>query len=281
MISTPQYFKNVSQNDGINNIEDNPCKLLDFSKLCLRNDQVYSGNSGDREILMVILGGKCSVKVEKTIFENIGCRPNVFSGKPYAVYIPCQNEFKVNSQKNGDLEAILCCAPSNLKVEPFLITPEQVVVGKWGISNFSRHYHQILVNNIDKPVNRLIVGETYTPSGNWSTYPPHKHEVDDLPNEVYMEEIYYFKVNPSEGFGLARHYTDNESINAVYVVKDETILMMPKGYHTVVSAPGYTTYYLWMLAGNCRVQAPVNDSSVGWVAKSIPIIENIEKNLSL
>ena len=95
-----------------------------------------------------------------------------------------------------------------------------------------------------------------------------------------MEEMYYFRVAPNDGWGLAKYYTDDKSIDEVYTVKDDTILMMPKGYHTVVSAPGYTTYYLWFLAGGTRTQATVDDPNVGWVSRAIPMIRNIEENLS-
>ena len=123
------------------------------------------------------------------------------------------------------------------------------------------------------PAARLIVGETYTPSGNWSTYPPHKHEADDLPREAYHEEMYFFKVNPGDGFGLTRFY--NDEVDTGYIVRDNTILMMPNGYHTVVSAPGYTTYYLWFLAGNHRTQAVIEDANVGWVSKTVSMLRDL------
>ena len=134
----------------------------------------------------------------------------------------------------------------------------------WGAANFKRNYHQILTlaSQPDLPARRLIVGETFTPSGNWSTYPPHKHQVDDLPREAYHEEMYYFKVNPADGFGIC-HYYNEEGEEENFTVRDNSIHMMPRGYHTVVSAPGYTTYYLWFLAGNQRVQATVDDPQLG------------------
>jgi len=120
---------------------------------------------------------------------------------------------------------------------------------------------------------RLIVGETYTPSGNWSTYPPHRHEKDDLPREAYHEEMYFFKVAPADGFGLTRYY--NHEVDTGYVVRDNTILMIPNGYHTVVSAPGYTTYYLWFLAGEHRAQAVSDDPAVGWVSRTVPMLRDL------
>jgi 5-deoxy-glucuronate isomerase len=275
------YFERVKQEEGLNMIKENPCRLLDFGKLILSKRNTYEGNSEGREILLVMLSGICSVDVGGETFKDVGGRPSVFVGKSYSVYIPPHTTFAVSTDGEGSIEAALAFAKAEEEKEPFVIIPEEVVSGKWGISNFSRTFHQILVNGVqkDKSVNRLIVGETFTPSGNWSTYPPHRHEHDNFPEEVFMEEMYYFKVQPENGWGLTKFYTKEKDIDYVFTVENETILKMPKGYHTVVSAPGYTTYYLWLLAGNTRVQAPYNDPDLAWVARTIPMIKNIEENL--
>jgi 5-deoxy-glucuronate isomerase len=160
----------------------------------------------------------------------------------------------------SDAQIALASAPSDLETDPYLITPDQVATGTWGGDNYSRDFHQILVESAqpDLAARRLIVGETYTPSGNWSTYPAHKHEVDDLPREAFHEEMYYFSVAPDDGFGITRFYKDGEdAVN--YTVKDNSILMIPEGYHTYVGAPGFQSYYIWFLAGEHRVQAVQND----------------------
>ena len=157
-----------------------------------------------------------------------------------------------------------------------MIGPERVANGVWGAANFKRYFHQILtqVAQPDLPARRLIVGETFTPSGNWSTFPPHKHEVDDLPREAYHEEMYFFKVAPADGFGICHYYNDQgEEEN--FTVRDNTIMMAPSGYHTVVSAPGYTTYYLWFLAGEHRVQATVDDPALGWVSRTVSMLKEL------
>ena len=92
-----------------------------------------------------------------------------------------------------------------------------------------------------------------------------------MPREAFHEEMYFFKVSPSDGFGLARHY--DETMDTTHTVKDNTILMVPKGYHTVVSAPGYMTYYLWFLAGNHRTQAVAEDAALTWVGKTVPMLK--------
>lgn len=268
------YFEAVPSQPGTNALPANPCKLLDFNLLSLADAQSYTAASADREILAVILGGKGTFAVNGHTFEKVGGRPDVFAGKPHSVYIPANAEFTVTA--HGQLEVGLCSAPSDLmNIAPYVIEPSQVTSGVWGAANFSRNFHQILtqVSQPDLPAARLIVGETYTPSGNWSTYPPHKHETDNLPREAYHEEMYFFKVNPPDGFGIARFYDDE--IDTGYIVRNNTILMMPHGHHTVVSAPGYTTYYLWFLAGKHRVQATVEDPALTWVSRTVPMLKQL------
>lgn len=265
------YFESVASAPGLNRPPSSPFQLLEFGYLVLSDGEKYQAASGDREILAVILGGKGSFVVQGQEFANVGGRPNVFSGKPHSVYIPCRCDFTVAAQ--GALQIALVSAPSDLKTGPYVIPPERITTGVWGAANFSRNYHQILTlaGQPDLPARRLIVGETYTPSGNWSTFPPHRHEKDDLPREAFHEELYFFKVSPPDGFGMTRYY--NDEVDTGYIVRDNTVLMAPRGYHTVVSAPGYTTYYLWALAGNHRIQATADDPAVAWVGRTVPMLK--------
>lgn len=267
------YFTSLNTESGVNALDTNPCKLLDFQLVELQAGDTHSANSGDREVLAVIFGGKATIQAGDKEFASIGARENVFTGKPHSVYIPCNTSYTLTGVSN--VEIGLCSAPSDLVTEPYLIAPEQVVSGKWGAANYSRNFHQILVESVQPqfPAKRLIVGETFTPSGNWSTYPPHKHERDDLPNEAFHEEMYFFKVDPADGFGIARFQNDETETN--YTVRNNTILMVPNGFHTVASAPGYTTYYLWFLAGNHRTQAVVNDPVTGWVGDLVPTLRKV------
>lgn len=267
------YFEPLPNANGINDLPSNPCRLLGFQLLNLNAGQTYESHSGDREVLAVLLGGKADFTIAGKRFPAVGGRPNVFAGKPHAAYIPAGADFTIRGQ--GQVQIGLCSAPSDLSTEPYVISPDQVTSGVWGAANFSRNFHQILTatGQPGLPAARLIAGETYTPSGNWSTYPPHKHEVDNLPHEAFHEEMYFFKVNPPEGFGLTRFY--NDEVDTGYVVTDNSILMIPNGSHTVVSAPGYTTYYLWFLAGNHRTQAVVEDKHVGWVSRTVPMLRDL------
>jgi 5-deoxy-glucuronate isomerase len=267
-----KYHSIITSDSGMNKPTINPCKLLDFGFLKLGAGEKHTGDSADREFLAVIMGGKGSFDVGGKRFEKVGGRPNVFGGKPHSVYIPANTKYSIEAE--SAIEIAFPSAPSDLAVEPYVIEPGKVTNGVWGAANFKRYYHQILTlaSQPELPARRLIVGETFTPSGNWSTFPPHKHQVDDLPREAFHEEMYFFKVNPADGFGIC-HYYNEEGEEENFTVRDNSIHMMPRGYHTVVSAPGYTTYYLWFLAGNQRTQATVDDSQLAWVSRTIAMLK--------
>jgi 5-deoxy-glucuronate isomerase len=269
-----RYHCSIPAEDGHNVLPFNPCRLLDFRLLRLSAGQSWTGKSGDREILAVVLGGTAAFTVAGRRFAKVGSRADVFSGRPHSVYIPAGAPVTVEAETA--VEVALPSAPSDLATDPYVIAPERVVTGRWGAANFGRTYHQILteISQPDLPARRLIVGETYTPSGNWSTYPPHRHKVDDLPAEAAHEEMYYFRVDPPGGFGISRVYTD-EGYEENVSVRDHSMQMMPEGYHTIVSAPGYTTYFLWFLAGAQRTQGAREDADVAWVGQAVSTLRRL------
>lgn len=269
-----RYHTNIPAEYGRNELPVNPCRVLDLSLLKLAPGQSYTGDAGDRETLAVILGGVATFEVAGHVFEGVGGRPNVFSGKPHSVYIPAGSRFTVTGVT--EVEIVMPSAPSDLAVEPYVIGPDRVASGRWGAANFGRNFHQILteISQPDLPASRLIVGETYTPSGNWSTFPPHRHTFDNLPAEAQHEEGYYFRVNPGDGFGISRVYTD-EGYEENFTARNHGVQMMPEGYHTVVSAPGYTTYYLWFLGGVGRTQGATEDADLAWVGRTVPMLRDL------
>ncbi|AVT34215.1 5-deoxy-glucuronate isomerase [Plantactinospora sp. BC1] len=269
-----RYHCTIPAADGRNTLPFNPCRLLDFSLLRLPAGGSWTGDPDGREILAVVLGGTASFTVGEHRFADVGRRPDVFSGKPHSVYIPAGATVTVEAVT--DVEIALPSAPSDLATDPYVIAPEQVASGRWGAANFGRTYHQILteISQPELPARRLIVGETYTPSGNWSTYPPHRHRVDNLPAEAAHEEMYYYRVDPAGGFGISRVYTD-EGYEENVTIREHVMQMMPEGYHTVVSAPGYTTYFLWFLAGTQRTQGAREDADLAWVGQTVPTLRSM------
>ncbi len=268
-----EYFAKVESKPGLNALPHNPCNLLNFELLVLPAGETYQAETGGREVLAVILGGKATFEVAGKRFEKVGGRPNVFMGKPHSVYLPCGTNFSIRAE--GPVEVGLCSAPSELTAEPYVIEPGKVNTGVWGAANYSRNYHEILTatQQPDMAARRLIVGETFTPSGHWSTYPPHKHEEEKGP-EAFHEEMYFFRVSSPEGFGILHHY-DRKDFEENYTVRNNTILMAPRGYHTYVGAPGYNSYYLWMLAGDHRNQGVTVDPDLAWLNKAVPMLKDL------
>lgn len=163
------YFTTVAGEQGLNPTPENPCRLIDFARLVLPDGASHAGQTGEREVLLVLFGGRCSVAAGGLSFENVGKRATPFAGKPHAVYLPANTAYTITAR--GSLDAGLCSAPSDLQAEPYVIAPEQVTVNQMGAASFSRELRNILTSSDqpELPARRLIVGETFVPSGNWST----------------------------------------------------------------------------------------------------------------
>lgn len=247
-------FINHPFNYGLNEIISSECRYVKFAVLKLNKEESFDSDTMGYECLLVVLGGKCSIEINGKRFNKIGGRKNVFTGKPYSVYIPYNTKYVVMADCDVDVELAMCFAKSNYDTESYLIKPKEVCTVQRGEGNYRRKVNEILVKREGRSAQRLIVGETYTPSGNWSTYPPHKHDTDNYPYEVNQEEIYFHKILPDDGFGLVRHYDYTISNDLSYIVRNNTITCFIRGYHTFVGAPKYKHYYLWILAGEYREQ---------------------------
>ncbi len=214
--------------------------------------------SNDEEAVVVLLSGMMEVDVEGRIF-NTGYRKDVFSSNAWAVYIPPGKAFKIKAVI--DSEIAIAFAIASRGPEPFMVKPEEVKTRSVGIWNWRRDVKDII--DLRHSAEKLLVGETLNPPGNWSSWPPHKHDEDNFPIEVKTEEIYYFKIKPTTGFGIQRIY-DKKELDEVHVIFDGDTTLLPRGYHPVVSAPGYSLYYLWIIAGEKRMLAMNDDPDHAW-----------------
>lgn len=263
------HFHALGNAQGDNPLRQHSCRLLGFSRLLLDAGGRWQGVvEADREAVLVVLSGTARVTVGDTCFERIGARPNVFAGNPHSIYLPRGARYTVEAL--GAFDAALVSAPSQLDTEPYEIRPADVRTGTWGTLNYTRQFREILVEPDGRPASSLIVGETITPSGNWSTFPPHKHEGVD--GEALHEEMYYFRVSAPEGFGFLRHYGSAGEFDDTHVVRDNTLASLPHGYHTYVGAPGTQSYYLWFLAGDTRRQAVKADPAHAWTQKLVGMV---------
>lgn len=213
------------------------------------DNQSLTLESGENELCLVFVAGKGSVYVDEYAFENIGNRASPFEKiPPYAVYIPPHKQVKVAT--SGQLELAVCKAPSSGNHPVRLITPNDIGVEKRGFGNNQRLVHNILPET--EPADSLLVVEVFTDEGNTSSYPSHKHDEKDSPNETYLEESYYHRFDPPQGFAMQRVYTDDRSLDECMAVYDKSVVKVPRGYHPVATIAGYNNYYLNVMAGPVR-----------------------------
>jgi 5-deoxy-glucuronate isomerase len=238
-------------------------KYIGLGILTLEAGESYKTKTYDKEVVLVILSGKANLKVDDVKYENLGERKDVFSGRATAVYIPRESFYEVIEAQGEKLEIAVLSAVAEKKFKPFVVKPEDVVVNHRGVPGYQRDVHDIIVDNGEGRVDRIVVGETFSYPGEWSSYPSHKHDTYNPPEETMMEEIYFFKVNPPEGFGVQVMYNDDLSLRDAYIIKDKDAVAIPEGYHPVASAPGFAVYYLWVMAGpHGRKLTPKDDQKL-------------------
>ena len=252
---------------------------LRFGLLRLTRGSTYNGNAGDCELGFVILQGHCDLEVtgdgKQESWHNLGSRRNVFDGKATSAYIPPNTAYHVIATDNVEIAIGGVPVPerecqAGLATNALVVRPEDVVVHDRGLGNYLRQVHDIIADNI--PARRLVVGETFGKSGAWSSYPPHKHDANNPPYEVKMEEVYFFKIQPEQGFGVQviYEYDDNQRLrDKAYIVRNNDLVFIERGYHPVAVAPGYEIYYLWILAGEPGIRrlTPRDDENHKWVTK--------------
>ena len=238
-------------------------EYIDFGVLKLNEGESFSIEANpERETGIVILSGTCEITSSGNTWKDLGGRTSVFDGPATGIYLPPGTGCDITA--TSKMEAAIATAPADRPGEIVVVRPEDVKIHlARGKGFFVRDVHDIIVDNV--PAQRLMIGETFNRPGEWSSYPPHKHDVDDPPNEVKLEEIYFYKLYPSQGFGMQRIYSPERGINDAYVVENDDTILIPFGYHPVAAAPGYKLYYLWVLAGENRVMKPREDPIHSWV----------------
>jgi 5-deoxy-glucuronate isomerase len=250
---------------------------ISFQVRRLATGQAWSFATGENELAIINLTGRYTVASNRGQWTGIGGRATVFTGAAHALYLPRHTEFTITAEEAGDFA--VTWVPTDQDHQPWLIRPEDVPISVRGGDNASRQINDLLPPG--SPVHRLVLVEVYTPSGNWSSYPGHKHDVhieDAAGNliEADLEEVYFYKIDKPEGYAYQRVYTDERSplhqagfpIDALIRAEDNCAVLVPEGYHPVVSAPGYTTYYLNVLAGSAQSLANQDDPRYAWVKNS-------------
>jgi len=256
LLIQPEVFTNRIERFGFEH--------LGFEARRLARGERYSGLTGENELGLVVLGGRCSVESSRGSWPGIGARATVFDGLPYMLYLPISTSFTVAAESDCDLA--FCYSRATEAHPARLVTPDDVRIEVRGGANATRQINHMLTPEF--PAHRLLIVEVFTPGGNWSSYPPHKHDVHNPPGEVDLEEIYYYRVDRPEGYAIQKVYSADRRIDETLTVRDGELVLIPEGYHPVVAAHGYNVYYLNALAGSARSMAASDDPAYAWVRQT-------------
>ena len=236
-----------------------------FKVVELSAGQAASGGEAGREACLVVLSGTADIDIGGQRFEALGGRASVFEDKaPGAVYAPGGAAWTVTART--PVELAVCTAPAAGGGAPRAIAPEAMSREVRGAGTNTRHVRNILPET--EAAESLLVVEVITPGGHWSSYPPHKHDTATAGEETALEETYYHRLNPPQGFAFQRVYTDDRSLDQTMAVEDGDVVMVPRGYHPVGAPHGYDLYYLNVMAGPKRQWIFRNDPAHDWIARA-------------
>ncbi len=239
-------------------------RYVGFAAYRLQPGETIDVDLKGSEVCIVVLAGTVDVEGGGQAWRDIGARPSVFADQaPYAVYLPSGEGIRVTALIAAEIGVASAPGPGNTPAR--LIAPESMQRSVRGKGSNARYVCDILPQTA--PATHLLVVEVRTPSGHSSSYPPHKHDTDDLPAESSLEETYYHRLNPAQGFAFQRVYTDDRSLDESLAVEDHDVVMVPRGYHPVVVPHGYESYYLNVMAGPKREWHFRNDPAHEWMLK--------------
>lgn len=219
--------------------------------------------TGDREVILVLVEGKARLSAGGKDFGLMGERMSVFERlKPHCLYVPGNSQWQAIAETECTLA--VCSAPAKTDRSASIIT--DIGFEERGKGANTRFIHPIAMEDKDI-ADSLLVTEVFTPAGNWSSYPPHRHDEDDYPNMTYLEETYYHRFDPAQGFGFQRVFTEDGSLDETMTVADGDVVLVPKGHHPCGAPYGYEMYYLNVMAGPLRKWRFKNHPDHDWIAQ--------------
>ena len=239
-------------------------QYIGFQVHRLKTGQSLKADTGERETCLVVLAGTADIAIDGARFAGIGGRSSVFDdAAPGAVYAPAGRNYLVTAQ--GEVELAVCSAPGKPGRLPRAIAASEMSKEVRGSGTNTRYVRNVLPQT--QEADSLLVVEVITPGGHWSSYPPHKHDKAIAGKETVLEETYYHRLKPAQGFAFQRVYTDERDIDETLCVHDGDLVLVPRGYHPVGAAHGYDLYYLNVMAGPERSWIFRNDPQHAWLAK--------------
>ena len=249
-------------------------RWLGLDVLRLEPGATWQGEVKDEEAALVILSGRATIGVSgksEGRWDGLGGRSDIFAGPPAAVYVPRQSRFDVKAESK--LELAIAKAPCQTDLPAKLISPGDVKVVSAGMANWRRDVRLIIPPG--SPISqRVIVGETINPPGNWSGIPPHKHDQKTAAENI-LEEFYLFKVKPADGYGIQLINDDGRDL--AQVVHGDDVAVLQSGYHPTCAAPGVTVGYLWVLSGDSKAYDIAIDPRFAWVPTAESVLRELHQ----
>jgi 5-deoxy-glucuronate isomerase len=219
--------------------------------------------TGGREAILVLVEGKARVSAGGVDYGTLGERLDVFEkSPPHSLYVPNGSDWEAVAET--PLTLAVCTAPGKGGHKARRIGPGGITLTQRGTGANTRFINNIAMENEDF-ADSLLVTEVYTPQGNWSSYPSHRHDEDDFPRMTYLEETYYMRINPAQGFGIQRVYTEDGSLDETMAVRNHDVTLVPRGHHPCGAPYGYEMYYLNVMAGPLRKWRFRNDPDHDWI----------------
>jgi len=245
-------------------------RYLSFRAFGLGDGETVVLDRPDEEAAIVtISGGGVDIGVETGPDLRLPGRPSVFDGMPWSAYIPAGTTARIVGRPLAGRRAVVAVAHAPLTgrpgvaTQPIVVRPEDVEIEIRGAGNATRQVNNIMMPGF--PADRLLICEVFTPSGNWSGWPPHKHDVDDPPREAVLEETYFYQLSRPEGWAIQRVYHRDGSGDRLIPVRHGDLVIVDQGYHPFAATQGYDAYFLNALAGDRRTMANSDDPDLAWV----------------
>ncbi|MCZ0961008.1 5-deoxy-glucuronate isomerase [Paracoccus benzoatiresistens] len=225
-------------------------RYVGFSLYRLRAGETAAEATGDNEAILVMVEGKARMEAAGQDWGTLGERMDVFEKTPpHCLYVPNGQEWRAEAAT--DCVVAVCSAPGRGGHAARRIGPEGITLTQRGKDSNTRWINNIAMEAEDF-CDSLLVTEVFTPAGNWSSYPSHRHDEDDFPRITYLEETYYHRLNPRDGWGIQRVYTDDGALDEMMAVRDGDVVLVPRGHHPCGAPHGFEMYYLNVMAGPRR-----------------------------
>jgi len=239
--------------------------------------QVVTRAADHQERLVLVLEGSASVSAGTLVLDRIGSRQSVFDGPAAPVVLVAPGD-AIRVEALADALVVIAAAPGGPLQLTRYLAPEDILVEARGEGNTARRIHHLMDPQME--AGRLIAFEVFTPGGNWSSYPPHKHDTENPPVEARLEEYYFYRFAKPQGFGFQRVYTADRSLDEAMAVGDCDVVLVPEGYHPFGAPAGYDAYYLNIMAGPNRAWHFTIDPDHAWLMNWSPAAPRAQEDTS-